>query len=536
MTADGQSVARMDRPSGWRAPHPRVLWAAARARLGGMSIWAWGLVLVVAGFTWYFTRLSLDIHRGLGTSTFDYGLYDQGVWLLSRFKAPFVTLMGRNLLGDHTSFILVLLAPLYWVAPGAGTLLGSQALAAGLGAVPVFLYARHRLGNQAVALLMAALFLLHPALQWVVLEDYHPDLYLVPLVMFAIYGALTERWRMYAVCVALALLVKEDVALVMVPLGIWVAWRRDRVIGLVTIGAAVAWSLFAMLVVIGGLTGTAFPNAWRIPFGGVRGLLGEVLTHPGNVIEYLRGDERAWYLWQMLSPFAWLMVRAPEVALISGLVLATNVISTFGYQHQIAYHYSAVALPALALGTVYAVGMMKGRRRWAAVAVLAISSVWTAYLWGPLPLAREPMGYWAADYPVAVSAREIMGEIPGDAVVSAHWSLTPHLARREQIYSWPNPFSLNMYGRDISLEGRPMAEAAEVEYVVLGKPLTQEDAVVWDRVSDQFTLQAENPDWLLFRRVAADDRGGLALAEVGCRIAGSADAGCAMLGRVDSGG
>lgn len=464
-----------------------------------MSPWAWAMVLVVVAFTWYFTKLSVDIHRGLGTATFDYALYDQGVWLLSRFKAPFVTLMGRNLLGDHTSFILVLLAPAYWVAPGAVTLLGSQALAAALGAVPVFLYAARRLANGGVALLLAVMFLLHPALQWTALEDFHPDMYLVPLVMFAIYGALTRRWVMYAVCVALALLVKEDVALVIVPLGIWVAVRRDRTIGLATIGAAVAWALFAALVVMRGLIGLAAPNAWRIPFGGVGGFLTEMVMRPGNVLDYLRSDGRPWYVWQMLAPFAWLMVRAPDIALISGLVLGTNVISNFGYQHQIDFHYSAVVLPALALGTVHAMGLFRGKGRWVAVGLVAASSLCAAYLWGPLPPGRQQIAYWAPGHPVAESARGIMEGIPDDAVVSAHYSLTPHLARRDEIYSWPNPFSRQMYGTDISLEGSLMDEAALVEYVVMPALLSEEDAEVWESVSGWFTLVDQNLDWVLYR-------------------------------------
>ena len=394
--------------------------------------------------------------------------------------------MGRNLFGDHTSFILILLAPIYWVAPGAGVLLGSQSLAAALGAVPVFLYARRRLGHEAIAVLLAFLFLLHPALQWTNLEDFHPDMYLVPLVMFAIYGALISKWRMYVVCVALALFVKEDVALITIPLGIWVAFRRDRVIGLATIGAPLAWALFAMLVVIGGLSGAVVPNAWRIPFGGVGGFLTEVVTRPGNVIDYLRSDQRPWYLWQLASPFAWVMVRAPDLALISGLVLATNVISNYGYQHQIDFHYSVVALPALALGTVHALGRFEGKRRLIGGRRGGVSSVWAAYLWGPLPFARLPVAYWAADHPVAEAARYVMEPIPDDAVVSAHFALTPHLARREQIYSWPNPFSRNMYGTDISLEETRMPEADEVEYVVLRIPLSEEDAVVWDSVSSNF--------------------------------------------------
>jgi uncharacterized membrane protein len=469
----------------------RLFAAAVGARLLRVTVWQWAMAAVVLLYAWYFTSLSLEMHRGLGTSTFDYGLYDQGVWLISRFKAPFVTLMGRNLFGDHTSFILILLAPIYWVAPGAGTLLGTQSLAAALGAVPVFLYARLRLGSEALALLLGSLFLLHPALQWTNLEDFHPDMYLVPLVTFGLYAALTSKWRMYAVCVAFALLVKEDVALVTIPLGIWVAWRRDLVIGLATIGASVAYAFFAMLVVIGGLSGAIVPNAWRIPFGGVGGFLGEIATRPGNVFDYLRADDRPWYLWQMASPFAWVMVRAPEIALISGLVLATNVISNFGYQHRIDFHYSAVALPALAMGTVYALGRFEGRRRVMVAGVVAVSSLWAAYLWGPLPLARQQVAYWPADHPVAESARYVTEVVPDDAVVSAHFALTPHLARREHIFS--------------SLERSRMPVADEVDFVVLRVPLSEEDAVLWESVSSDFAPVRANGDWALYTRA---DRSG----------------------------
>ena len=107
------------------------------ARLQRVTLWQWALVAAIAGYTSYFTNLTLDVHHGLGTSAYDYGLYDQGVWLMSRFRAPFVTLMGRNLMGDHTSFILVLLVPIYWLFPSAGALFFTQALAIALGAPPL---------------------------------------------------------------------------------------------------------------------------------------------------------------------------------------------------------------------------------------------------------------------------------------------------------------------------------------------------------------------------------------------------------------
>ena len=76
-------------------------------------------------------------------------------------------------------------------------------------------------------------------------------------------------------------------------------------------------------------------------------------------MRHLRSDDRPWYLVQMTAPFMWLFARLPSVALISGVVLFTNVLSTFWYQYQIEYHYSLVAVPALSLGTVYAIGAMR---------------------------------------------------------------------------------------------------------------------------------------------------------------------------------
>lgn len=500
-SSDGKPTVQVTRRGAWRRPNPGAWLPALWARIKGMTIWEWAITAVVIFYTWHLTQLTLDIHYGLGSYTFDFALYDQGVWLMSRFKAPFVTLMGRNLLGDHTSFILVFLVPVYWVFPGAGVLLFTQSLAAAVSSIPVFLYARLRLGNEALAFLLASLYLLHPALLGTNLENFHPDMYLTPLLMFAIYGALTERWRLYVTCVMLSLLVKEDVSLVIIPLGIWVALRKDRMIGLATIGASVAYAFFVVMVIMRGLVGSTAPNAWRIPFGGVIGFLTEIVNRPGNVVDYLRADGRPWYLWQMLTPFAWLMVRLPEVALISGLVLTTNVISNFAYQHQVIYHYSAIALPALALGTVYALGAFKGRGRAIAVSALVVTSLWSAYLWAPLFPGRSQPARWGEDFPVPVAAQEIIEGIPDDAVVSAYHLVTPHLARREQIYMWPNPFVRVMYGSDISLEGTRMPEADDIEYVVLLKNRPPEDEERWEAVADDFALVRANEFWELYQRI-----------------------------------
>ena len=469
-----------------------------------------GAVLI---WTWYFTVRSLNIHHALGTSTYDSALYDQGMWLLSQFDAPFVTLMGRNMFGDHTSFVLVLLVPLYWIAPGAWIMFTAQSAAIAAGSIPVFLYARRRLGSEWWALICAGTYLLHPAVGWTNLENFHPDAFLGVFVGFAIYGALERKWRLYALFVVLSLLVKEDVSLVIVPLGIWVAIRRDRRIGVLTVFGSLAFMATAMLVVMRSLIGVPTRNSWRIPFGGVRGLIDTTITNPTQLVEHLRSDDRPWYLLQMTAPFAWLFARLPDVALISGLVLSTNILSTFWYQYQIDYHYSLIAVPALAIGTVYAIGAMgdcvvrmRGRslgvrRRSFALGVLAAATLLTAYLWAPMPWGRTPMYYGRTDNVLATSARELFEQIPADAVVSANYRLTPQLAYRTEIYQFPVPFRVLLYGPDASTEGERLDDRAErVEYVML--PVSDDQRLVddWRQVEDAFTEVARNEIWVLYER------------------------------------
>lgn len=456
----------------------------------------------MVAWTWHFTRLSLEIHHGFGTSSYDLGLYDQGVWLLSRFRSPFVTLMGRHLFGDHTSFILLLLVPWYWVAPSVATLLLVQSAVVAAGAVPVFLYARHRLGSGALGLVFGAVYLAHPAVGWTNLENFHPDAFLGCFVGMAIWAALVRRWRVYAAFVVLALLVKEDVSLAMVPLGVWVALRRDRRIGILTIVGSLAYMAVAMLVVMRSLIGVPTRNLWRIPFGGVWGSIRTAVYHPGEMFDHLRSDGRPRYLWQMIFPAGWASIRLPDVAAISGLVLFTNVLSTFWYQYQIQYHYSLIAVPALTLGAVHAVGVVRQRLRIVIVGAVALTAVWSSILWGPLPWSRNEISHWAPSHPGARAARDIVHQVPADAVVSAHHLVATHLAHRPLIYMFPNPFRLILYGPDRRLEGTRLDDLAErVEYVVLPVDRSEMEARDWAAIEAAFAVESANEYWVLYRRV-----------------------------------
>jgi uncharacterized membrane protein len=469
------------------------------ARVRRISSWTLVVGLAIAAYIAYFSFVTVQIHRGIGTSAYDFGLYDQGIWLLSQGKTPFVTLMGRNLFGDHTSFILLPLVPLMWVFSSTSLLFVVQTVVIGSGAIPVYAFARKQLESDALGCMFACTYLLYPTVSWTNVENFHPDSFLGLFVAVALWAALSRKWRWYAFAVLLALLVKEDVVLVVAPIGVWVALRRDLRIGIATVVGSVGAALFCFLVVIRDLSGMAFRNSWRIPFGGVDGLVRTAFTSPGKLLRYLTSDGRVTYLMQILLPTGGVFIIAPSVALIGSVVLFANIVSTFYYQHQIQYHYSLVVAPILVFGNVYAIARLGKSARRKATLIVGVASIVSALVLAPLPLARNQIQKFPPSSPAVAAAHELFAQIPRDAVISVFHPLTAQLARRDRIYAFPNPFQRALYGPDVFAAGDRLDFADEIEFVMLPIALSKESEQVWRAEIHDYLVVASNAWWILYR-------------------------------------
>jgi uncharacterized membrane protein len=437
-------------------------------------------------YAYYFGKASLDRFEAFQAPGFDLGIFDQGIWLLSRFKEPFVTIMGLNLFGDHASYILLALVPFYWVWPAAPLLLIVQTLALCLGAVPVFLLARKALRSSWLALCPAIGFLVAPALGWLNLENFHPDSFEVPLILFALYFMTERKWRAYLVMVLLLLSVKEDVPFFVVPLGIYVALRHDRRMGLITAYIGAIWfivSVFFLGPLLSGARAGSL-DAFRIPFGGLQGLLSTALREPWEVLQSMLTAEKIKYLIQLLTPVFFLPLLTTGSLLVLPVILF-NLLSTFSYQTNIRYHYTSLIIPVFAWAAAFYIGRVRdqGSRKVLAVAVL-LASLFAAYVWGPTQWSPESARFYDPQSAEARAAAEAVALIPDDAVVSARSRLATHLTHREQIYDFPTPFSASYWG-DASSDGQRLASADDVEFVLeVPDRLAGKAAEIFPRLKD----------------------------------------------------
>lgn len=476
---------------------------AERTRIQ-VARWARHLPVAVlaTAYAVHFSLLTVNVYNGYGEPAYDMGLFDQGLWLLSRFHVPFVTVMGRDLFGDHTAFILLLAVPLYWIYPHAPTLLVLQSCLLAAASFPLYLLGLRLLRSTVLATALAAAYLLNPALQHGNLEQFHPEAFMTLGIAVAVYAAVTGKRRLLVGAAIAVLLSKQDAALLVIPLGGWVAWRRDRRLGLWLAGGAAAWMAVCFEAIIPAFLGTRSFNMTRIPFGGGLGFVRATFTRTGQVWRYVTGGGRPWYLWQMASAVGWGWIFSPEVAAIGVLTFLENELADFTYMHQILYHYSMPLVPVLVAGTIWAVSRLRTpARRRALTGVVLCSAIVCSWLWGLAPWSRTTYPHWSPTSPQVEALNRVIKVVPPGAVVSAYYAYVTHLDHRRRIYMWPTPFSA-LYWGTYTHEGQRLPFAGQVQYLVLPQPLTGSDATVFAGIRRQYRVVARGYDVAVYRKVA----------------------------------
>ncbi len=464
----------------------------------GERSWAWArpaLAVAVAAWVLTFGYLVWLRQARFGSFGFDMGIYDQAVWLISRSLIPgflspghhglFITVRGLSVWGQHANVALYLLAPFYWLGAGPQFLDLVQVASEAVAAVPVYLLARHYLKSQALALALAVALLLHPALQFFVQEEFHPDVMAITPLLFAYYFSVRRRWLAFSLCAVLAVAWKEDVALAVAVLGLVIAARGDQRIGLAVTGAALAWFVLVLEVILPAGNGSRaffvafFPDLGSSP----PQIVADAILHPIVVYDHLATSGARSYLWQMTVPFGLVPLAALPIVAIGLPQALVNLLSVNSFTRAMTDHYAALPLAALVLATVEGVRVLSRSAsvRSFLVGFVLAASLAATLVWGPSPVgARYRQGNWPLDRDPALGAkRAAVALVPPGAAVSASYDLDAHLAHRYQVYEFPNPWVLSNWGVD-NKHGPP---PSVVQWLALDLPrLGASDTATFDHV------------------------------------------------------
>jgi uncharacterized membrane protein len=383
-------------------------------------------------------------HAVYQTHGFDLGIFDQAIWHYSRLEAPASTIREvPNLLGDHFSPILILLAPLYWIWADPRMLIAAQGVLVAASIVPVFLFARDRIGRPAATLLAVA-YALFWGISAGVAYDFHEVAFAPLLIALLVLFADRERWLEFWVSFGLLLAVKEDMALFAVFIGLYLLLRSQPRRAAIAIGVAVAWYEIATQVLMphfaGGL-GFQYWSYTQIGSGPVDALVNSI-RYPGLVPHFLidQPDKVRTTLY-LLVPFLFLVLYSPLLVLAVPLI-AERMLSTNSQFWGTRFHYSLAIAPVLAMGATDGLRNVLRSLRYESVgpvvAVLAAGAmvVGNYLLWERFPLSGERHASFFSPNGGQVTKRfdRALAKVPPQASVMAQEIFIPRLSRRSHVY------------------------------------------------------------------------------------------------------
>ena len=343
-----------------------------RQRRGGRAITALdaaapallGLaMLLYIGIIFAASKWQLDgLHMG-----FDPLVYEQPLWntlhghIAEQSALSYTTsAFGQDLFLFH--FVLV---PFYALKETTATLLFLQTVGAAFGALAVYLIARDALPRtRLVPLLFGVLFLSCVPMQNVNLYEVQPRLFAATFLLFA-YWCMTRGYAVaFWLCIVLAIINRNDTALVVAMLGLYgILTRRRAVFGwapmifAASTGCSPSSSSSRQLRAarsspISRTTTGSAPTAGEI--------VKTVITHPIFVARTVFGPDRWQYVVSLLFPFAFLSILKPRPLLMALPPFLINIFAGdhYKYQRDIFHQYSALITPWLFVAAILAVAAL----------------------------------------------------------------------------------------------------------------------------------------------------------------------------------
>jgi uncharacterized membrane protein len=409
--------------------------------------------MVAAGVLTYaalFSFITVTRHRTFQTHALDLGYYVQVLWSLSQGLGAYVSLPEMHAWGDHFSPTLYLLIPLFAVFPGPSFLLVAQSVLFGLGALPVYALARRRLESEGAAAGFALLYLVNPTLHGVNIRDFHPAALAIPLLLVAVDCFETNRIGWFLLAVLLTLGSREDAAIGVIGLGLWIAVARRRwILGLGLVAASLALLFFDIRVLMPYFRGAPYPHLWRYTHlgGSLSEIILNMVLHPLRTLGFMLSVDKFLYVLALLAPLGFLPVLASLELLPALPALAHNLVSLdhvlFNYRSQ----YNAFALPFLLLAAVSGYARLSPRLSLMGRPIRGVT-LGFAFLLG-LALTSRTLNDLAVNRwrltDQQQAAYAVLGQVPPAASLSTHERFLPHLALRSKVFVFPSGLEKSEY-------------------------------------------------------------------------------------------
>jgi uncharacterized membrane protein len=438
-----------------------------------------GMVTVYTLVFSYFTILKYNAFKAYA---WDLGIYNQSLWTALQGRLFYSTVEtfivpSGSLLGIHFSLFLFPILPIYAIHPAPETLLILQSLVLALGTLPLYMLVRDTLHNKLSAIVFAFVYLMYVPLQGVNWFDFHLQAFLPIFFFSAIYCLTKEKWLSYFFFTVLAMTLADNVAITVVLMGLYCAWRFRRelhsavfkknlreikiFIPFVTIGLGISWYLAA--VWIKSALFPVNPSFYQIYLDtrswSVLGINNSPITIPISIIlnpskafEALSYDLylKVFFLILIFGPLIFRSLRS-SIVLVSLAWLGPALLSNNQAYYLIGNQYPAYVIPFVFAAAVFSFEnsprLLQNPKFIEYLKAILIAAVIFALFLSPLsPLLISPGNQappYFSDYtiptlgPHEILLQKIANLVPPNASVLTQNNIFPHFSSRSNAYVYP---------------------------------------------------------------------------------------------------
>lgn len=362
---------------------------------------------------------------------FDFGIYDQAIWNVSRFSPPIIEhhiVGGKWIFADHFNPSLFLLSPFYWLSTKNETLLVVQAVVVGLSGVVLYRIGKHLLKNRLFALGILICYLLFLGLQNAVISDLH-DLTIMTLpLMLTFWAIIHKKVWLYFLFLFITLGFKESTFLLGAGIGISIFFLRKEwfKIGLVTIALSLIWGYISIKVII-----PSFSNGIYAYSPVLSSNIFE------NIYSFVDHPFKQRTLFYSFLSFGFLPLLAPEFWFLLlqdyGIRFVGNSCCS---RWDLGLHYNAPSAVLLGIGSIFALARLqriKFIHKFLPILIMLIIGnaifLYRFILHGPLALAYNPAFY--AHTKDFVFLDNLVAKIPSNVSVMTQNNLASHFTHQK---------------------------------------------------------------------------------------------------------
>lgn len=407
------------------------------------------LLFLILCYCAYFITATIMRYNNYYTGRFDLGNMDQTVWntlhgRIFQLTNPDSTNITTRL-GTHADFILILLAPLYFVWTDPRMLLIIQTIILSLGALFVYLIGNSVIKNKKASLLLAFAYLLNPAMQFTNLFDFHPVTLTTTFLLATFYFLNKKRYLLFSLFLFLSVLTKEELWFTATLFGLYlVSIEKKRVWGsvLVLTGLLMFYLLIAVIIPYA-RGGQHFALAYFSAFGSTPAqVIKNIISHPLKVFQIIFAKPEREFLGQILLPLGFIPLFAPFLLAFALPDLIINLLSDDSSMHQIYFQYTAGITPFLFVAAIYSIYFLSRKMHFITPLMFStfilITSLYSAYLFGPLPGAKDANLYMFTNQLTYTNIIDsYIQKIPPKYSIAASNNIGSHLSHRQRIYTIP---------------------------------------------------------------------------------------------------